>query len=132
MGDLNAQALYWSARVLLIFGGKLEQALECAGKARFFFERLGDKLMQAEVLLVLAQIYHKLDKDSKWASNAAHDALDAFSELKNTAGKDRTFELFQELGIALKVAGGGGVAAIAAGPAQGSGGSATEASPAAS
>lgn len=116
--NLHAMALFWSARSLLIFSGKEHEAVEAAGKARYLFQKIEDKQQEGETLLVLAQAYHKVDAKSQWATNAAHDALEIFQDLKNDSAKDRTFELFQDLGIALRVAGGGGQpAAIAAGAA---------------
>merc|ERR1719384_2802636 len=97
--------MYWNARVLLI-AGQEEEARVAAGKAKTLFQRIEDTNMVGETLLLLAQAEHRLDSSKDWAGNAAHDALDIFQKADNQPAMDRTYQLFQDLGIALRVAGG--------------------------
>merc|ERR1719188_2313209 len=112
---LLALALHWNARVLLMFKGKEQDALETAGRAYFLFNKVQDTVQEAETLLVLAQAHHKLDPQADFASNAAHDALEIFQSEKDEEGKERTLRLFEDLGIALRVAGGAAPQSIAIG-----------------
>jgi len=118
----RAQAFYWFGRVSLVFKGKEQDALRAASQAKMMFGMLQDSAQQAEALLVMAQAYHKMDPTAQWASNAAHDALSIFADARNAEGKDRTFQLFQEMGIAIRVAGGGGGGMVAAAPLKDGGG----------
>jgi len=118
--ELLGQVFYQNCRVLLIVGQEAD-ARQAAGKARCLFKRIGDSTMEAETLLLLAQAEHRLDSSQDWASNAAHDALVMFQKADNQPAVDRTYQLFEDLGIALRVTGGVAPAGaiMNAGPADG-------------